>query len=67
MRSTRIEPRDLRQLKEWPDNPRVHPPRQVRQMRKIIKELGFLGTLVVDEHGVILPVICGGWQPWPKE
>jgi DNA modification methylase len=54
MRSTRIERRDLRRLKEWPDNPRVHPPRQVRRMRKIIRELGFIGTLVVDEHGVIL-------------
>jgi DNA modification methylase len=36
------------------DNPRQHPPSQIRQLTKAIKELGFINPIIVDQDGVIV-------------
>lgn len=54
MRLNRIVTRRLRDLKDFENNPRQHSKRQVRRLAKIIQDLGFLGVLVIDEHGQIL-------------
>lgn len=52
--TTRIERRLLRQLSEFPGNPRVHSKRQLAKLARNIRELGFLGVIVVDDQGRIL-------------
>lgn len=51
---SRIVRRKLRELKDFEDNPRQHSRRQLRKLAKIIRELGFIGVIVIDEQGRIL-------------
>lgn len=37
-----------------PDNPRRHPPEQIRQLTKAIGELGFINPIVIDANGIIV-------------
>ncbi|WP_421926766.1 site-specific DNA-methyltransferase [Neoaquamicrobium sediminum] len=52
--ATRIEGRLLRQLSEFPGNPRVHSKRQLGKLACNISELGFLGVIVIDKQNRIL-------------
>ncbi len=52
--ATRIERRLLRQLSQFPGNPRVHSKRQLAKLSRNIGELGFLGVIVIDEQDRIL-------------
>jgi len=54
VRDIRIVRRKLRQLKAFADNPRQHSRRQLRSLAKIIREFGFIGTIVIDEQDQIL-------------
>ena len=51
-----IEQVEVRTLKPHPDNPRVHPKTQIRQIAESIKAFGFRMPVVIDADGRL---ICG--------
>lgn len=48
--------RNPRELKPWPNNPRVHSQKQLAKLKASIRKFGFTTVVVVDENGTIL---CG--------
>lgn len=44
----------LRNIHEWPDNPKTHPPAQVALLADLLKQYGPDQDIVVDEGGVII-------------
>jgi DNA modification methylase len=47
-------------LRPDPLNPRVHPARQIKALCRVIKTLGFVSVVIVDEAGVIIAGV-GRW------
>jgi hypothetical protein len=50
----RVEMRPPHALHPNPGNVRIHPKRQLRQLSKIMREVGFIGAIIVDENDMIL-------------
>lgn len=54
MREPRIVRRLLRSLKASPSNARKHPKKQLKKLAAIIKRLGVIGLIVIDDNDIIL-------------
>ena len=46
--------RAIDELRPDPKNPRLHTPKQVRQIANSIREFGFVGPIVIDRRGIIV-------------
>lgn len=53
-RATEIVWRKIEDLKPHPQNPKLHPPEQIRALAAAIKELGFDQPILIDDEGTIL-------------
>ena len=49
-----IEYRHPAELKPWPDNPRVHPEKQLTVLAASMRQFGFTSPILIDENSVIL-------------
>jgi hypothetical protein len=52
--ATKIEMRPLSWIREYPGNPRTHPPAQIELLASSMREDGVTAPILVDEGGVIL-------------
>jgi ParB-like chromosome segregation protein Spo0J len=53
-RATEIVWRKIAELKPHPQNPKLHPPEQLKALAAAIKKFGFDQPIVTDEHSTIL-------------
>ena len=49
-----VAPRRVDELRPNPRNPRTHSKRQIADLAKAIEAVGFIGTVIIDETGMIL-------------
>lgn len=49
-------PRRLAELRENPDNTKIHPRKQIEKIKSSIRGMGFVGAIVIDADDVVL---CG--------
>jgi DNA modification methylase len=50
----RIENLPVQQVRPYPNNPRIHPRKQIQKLARAIDEFGFLIPILVDDHGTVL-------------
>jgi hypothetical protein len=54
LRALEIQYTDINLLRPSPHNPRIHSPRQIKQIQRSIEHFGFTNPVLIDESGQIL-------------
>lgn len=52
--ATKVKSRKLSDIKPWPDNPKKHPPEQIKLLASLMLKHGVDQPIVMDENGFIL-------------